>query len=209
MPPALGRDAFHCPYCHVYADQQWYATVFAQGSQRYSTTTTLEDFQVSKCAHCQQHSLWQEQSLVVPLSNSAPAASEDMPEDVLADYREAADVFARSPRASAALLRLAVQKMCVALGKSGKNINDDIAALVRDGLPARIQKALDVVRVIGNNAVHPGEISIEDKPETAQALFGLLNLITDAMITQPRQIDELYGALPKGAREQIDKRDGR
>jgi len=132
-----------------------------------------------------------------------------MPEDVLADYREAADVFARSPRASAALLRLAVQKMCVALGKSGKNINDDIAALVRDGLPARIQKALDVVRVIGNNAVHPGEISIEDKPETAQALFGLLNLITDAMITQPRQIDELYGALPKGAREQIDKRDGR
>ena len=39
---------------------------------------------------------------------------------------------------------------CGHLGESGKNINDDIAALVKKGLNLMIQQSLDVVRVIGN-----------------------------------------------------------
>ncbi|HWS85132.1 MAG TPA: DUF4145 domain-containing protein [Ktedonobacteraceae bacterium] len=90
-----------------------------------------------------------------------PHPSTDMPEDVAKDFNEARSVFSGSPRSSAALLRLAVQKLCKCLGQSGKKINDDIAALVKAGLTPRVQKALDIVRVIGNNAVHPGEIDLE------------------------------------------------
>jgi Domain of unknown function (DUF4145) len=64
-----------------------------------------------------------------------------------------------------------VQKLCVRLGGGGANLNDDIGLLVQSGFPVQIQHALDVVRVIGNNAVHPGEISVDDNPEIAQALF--------------------------------------
>jgi hypothetical protein len=95
----------------------------------------------------------------------------------------------------------------VNLGGAGKNINEDIAKLVQDGLPTKIQQALDVVRVIGNNAVHPGLITIDDNPEVVLALFKLVNLIVEDMITQPAQVRTMFDALPNTIKEQIEKRD--
>lgn len=71
----------------------------------------------------------------------------------------------------------------------------------------RIQKALDIVRVIGNEAVHPGQIDLRDDTETASKLFNVINLIVDTMITQPRSIDELFQSLPESNRNEIEKRD--
>ncbi len=112
-----------------------------------------------------------------------------------------------SPRGAAALLRLVIQKLCKHLGQNGVDLNADIANLVNQGLSPKIQKALDVVRVIGNEAVHPGQIDLNDNPEMASKLFVLVNLIVDAMITQPKQINDLYRSLPESKRKAIDARD--
>ena len=112
--------------------------------------------------------------MVFPESSIAPLPNEDLPPDCMKDYSEARAIVEKSPRGSAALLRLSVQKLAVHLGGDGKNINDDIAHLVKNGLPVRVQQALDVVRVVGNNAVHPGEMNIDDQPKTALALFSLI-----------------------------------
>jgi hypothetical protein len=74
-------------------------------------------------------------------------------------------------------------------------------------MPEQIQQALDIVRVVGNNAVHPGTIDLSDDDKTAQQLFGIVNLIAVSMITQPKRIKELYEALPGDARKAIEKRD--
>lgn len=74
-------------------------------------------------------------------------------------------------------------------------------------MPEKIQKALDSVRVIGNNAVHPGQIDLKDDTDTAISLFKLLNMIVEIMITQPKKVDEIYGKLPTSAKEAIKKRD--
>ena len=66
---------------------------------------------------------------------------------------------------------------------------------------------MDAVRVIGNNAVHPGEIDLKDDRETATALFELLNMIVEVMITQPKKVDQIYDKIPQGAKEAIEKRD--
>jgi hypothetical protein len=124
------------------------------------------------------------------------------------DYREAASVVGRSPRAAAALLRLCVQKLCKQLGLPGKKIDDDIAELVRRGLDPEIQRALDTLRVTGNAAVHPLQMDITDDRSTALALFSLVNYIADRMITHPIKLNKLYEALPAGARDAIKRRDG-
>jgi len=93
------------------------------------------------------------------------------------------------------------------LGQKGKNINDDIGALVKAGLPVQVQKALDVCRVVGNNAVHPGEIIFDEDNQVVNTLFGLVNFIVDNQITQPKQLAAMYDALPEKARDGIEKRD--
>jgi len=65
------------------------------------------------------------------------------------------------------------------------------------------------VRVIGNEAVHPGTIDLRDDRTTANKLFKLVNFIAHKMITEPREIDEIYGSLPEDKKDGIRKRDGK
>jgi hypothetical protein len=102
-------------------------------------------------------------------------AHPDTPDTVKVDFDEARSVFGRSPRSSAALLRLSIQRICIHLGLPGKNLNEDIGKLVAAGLPIEIQQSLDIVRVVGNNQVHPGTLDVRDDPETAEHLFELVN----------------------------------
>jgi len=145
--------------------------------------------------------------MVYPGLSIGPLPVEDMPKDVKEDFIEARDIVGASPRAAAALLRLALQKLMPHLEEKGKNLNDDIANLVKKGLPVRIQKALDIVRVIGNNAVHPGELDLRDDAQTAIALFELLNMIVELLITQPKKLTDLYDKIPDSTKEAIRKRD--
>lgn len=132
-----------------------------------------------------------------------------MPPDMLTDFLEAREVFPDSPRASAALLRLAVQKLCIHLGEEGKNLNNDVAALVRKGLPVTYQQALDTARVTGNNAVHPGELSGGDTAAIARSLFDIVNWTVEATVTRPDAIAREYAKLPAGAKRAVQERDGR
>ena len=145
--------------------------------------------------------------MIYPEDSGVQPPNPDLRDDIKEDYLEAKGIANKSPRGATALLRLSIQKLCEQLGEKGKNINNDIANLAKKGLPPKIQQALDIVRVIGNNAVHPGQIDIRDDRDSAMKLFELINLIADVMITQPKQVEKLYESLPKSKREAIQKRD--
>jgi hypothetical protein len=164
---------------------------------------------VAYCENCDEYSLWHEDRMLYPSGGTGPLPNPDLPRDIKEDYEEARSIASLSPRGAAALLRLAIQKLCKHLGESGKDINADIANLVKKGLSQKVQKALDVVRVVGNNAVHPGQIDLKDDAATVEELFGLVNLIAEVMITQPKHVDQLYDSLPESQRKAIEKRDGR
>jgi Domain of unknown function (DUF4145) len=149
-----------------------------------------------------------ETSVLYPTTNlaSIPPPSPDMPEEVTNDYNEARAIFGNSPRSSAALLRLALQKLCKHLGEPGESLNDDIGALVAKGLSRQIQHALDIIRVIGNNAVHPGVIDLHEEKETVFKLFEIINFTVNQMITQPQEIARIYNKLPEGPKKAIEQR---
>lgn len=167
----------------------------------------LYNAHVTKCYNCKDVALWLGRDLIYPKRGEAPPPNIDLPEEILADYREASTILDLSPRGAAALVRLCIQKLCKHLGQPGNNINADIKALVAAGLDSRIQKALDAVRVIGNNAVHPGSMDLSDDRATAESLFRLLNLIAEKMISEPKHVDEVYALLPPGALAAIEARD--
>jgi Domain of unknown function (DUF4145) len=203
VPPTFGAEAFNCPQpgCGAYAHQTWAELGYSRGGWHSSQAV------ISTCQRCGGDGYWLRERLVDPPNAPAPLPHGEMPEPVQKDYMEAREVVATSPRSACALLRLALQKLCAELGQPGKNINADIGALVSDGLPAGVQQALDALRVIGNNAVHPGELDLSDDTETALALFDVMNYIVDQRIAQPKRLEALYDKLPEGAREAIAKRD--
>lgn len=151
--------------------------------------------------------MWKKAELVWPVGLGGPAAHPLMPAKVLEVYEEARSIARQSPRSSAALLRVALERLVADL-TNGKKLNEGIGQLVDEGLPTSIQRAMDVLRVWGNNALHPGEIDVSDNPQTVEALFKLLNIIVEERIARPAEIDSLFSALPTGALEAIERRDG-
>lgn len=181
---------------------------FIDGKETYCHDD-VNNVWISRCFNCNELAVWIVGQMVFPKRGEAPPANPDLPPEIARDYDEASSILDLSPRGSAALIRLAIQKLCKFLDQPGDNINADIKALVAGGLDTRVQKALDAVRVVGNNAVHPGQMDIQDDRATAESLFKLLNLIVEKMISEPKHVDEVYDALPESARKAIEKRDGK
>lgn len=213
-PATLNSTSFNCPLCGAFANQEWLVTEGRNKPRAQSGAPTsskyIREVEVVECFHCKKHTVWVDDKMIYPSSGTAPLPNPDMPEDIMRDYNEARSILELSPRGAAALLRLAIQKLCKHLGESGENINSDIANLVKKGLPEKLQRALDIVRVVGNNAVHPGQIDLVDDTTTAGKLFVFVNIICDILITQPKNIDDSYeNTVPENLKQAIDKRDGR
>ncbi|MXX95297.1 MAG: DUF4145 domain-containing protein [Gammaproteobacteria bacterium] len=230
-PPSTSLHAFNCPHCKVYAQHYWFQ-VWVKGIsndapgqwleipkeketlprlvlQEWDTNTRIEaqDLFIGRCHHCKQLTVWIKDVMIYPALGTAPQPNEDLSADIRQDYEEAASICLRSPRGAAALLRLAMQKLCGELGLSGETLNENIGEFVKKGLDQKVQKAMDYVRVTGNDAVHPGQIDLNDNPEIAGKLFDLVNVVAQAMISQQKMVEEMYESLPEVKKDQIKQRD--
>lgn len=181
--------------------------IFVDKKNSEVVTLTVTNVNLSQCFNCAMVAVWVHDRLIYPKTKIEVFPNPDLPADIAKDFEEAREIVDSSPRGAAALLRLCVQKLCRHLGQPGKNIDDDIAALVRAGLSPLIQKSLDIVRVIGNESVHPGTINLNDDRSTALRLFEIVNAIADALITHPKSVEVIYQRLPEAKRRAIERRD--
>jgi hypothetical protein len=173
----------------------------------------------AKCAHCGDLSIWEisgsghstTHRMVYPPARLGVPPHPEMPARPLELYLEAQDVAARSPRAAAALLRVAVDVLLreVVEGAGRKSLNDVIGMAVAAGLTPAVQQALDVLRVIGNDALHPEAIVLDEQDPDAKvaSLSKLMNVVVEQMVASPRLAREMLDTLPSGAREGIARRD--
>lgn len=237
MNDFYGEKSFACPHCSVFAQQSWYQVQFKNENSvdeyggfvlneyyaikegvdffYYEDEYLKEDNVVAfcMCQSCKKYSLWLEHRLVYPQKSLIPNARNSMPDDVKKLYQEASDVFIYSPRASVALLRLALEMLLPHLGAKKGSINNMISQLVIERKAiGNIKEAMDTLRIIGNNAVHPGEIIFEENDEeyqnqTAISLFKILNYIVVETIESDAMISNLYSQLPEKALKGIENRD--
>lgn len=235
-PPSIYTTAFNCPHCGAFAHQEWFHLRIYQDSNagwapgvaysvlgaRPSNTRIaltphvsirdklefLENAWLSFCAQCKVPSVWLGENLIHPSINGLPLAAADMPDEVKELYDEAASVFPISPRAAAALIRLSLETLCSHLNAGSGTLNQKIGNLVSAGLSEDIQRALDSIRIIGNEGVHPGLINLNEEARLVASAFSLVNLIVDDLITRGRRVQEIYDALPESARDGVRRRDG-
>ena len=220
---AGNSKAFQCPVCSGFSSHLWtYNPIDINKDYNESIKFII----IAQCQACNQFSIWITNeirisssglvlytsgatlTLIFPnVAEGIPEPNSDMPDDVKEIYIEAGEVLNISPRASAALSRLAIEKLVAHLNAQGKDLNTQIGSLVSKGMPIEIQQMLDSVRVIGNNAVHPGQIDIKDNKELALSLLSFINLIVDNRITQPKKILDTYNLLPESYRNSIERRD--
>lgn len=220
VAPIFKGTAYHCPHCNAYSHMLWGHLT----SNRRKGPSKDIPFICATCSCCNEENIWlvtkisnsdfsllhtgQSGRMVYPTQTSAPAPSDDMPDDIKKDYLEAASIYQKSPRGAVALLRLGLQKLCVHLGGEGKNINADLAKLAEDEVVSKkLIKSADIIRIVGNNAVHPGTISDDDFEDVSFKLFALINMIVQQGITEPKEVDNMFGSLPEGPRQAAENRD--
>lgn len=210
----MGASAsFVCPYCAAFAQHLWGTVgklnlVFAGNTFSSRSIYDGEILVVACCQVCKREAVFLNRKLIAPNKVDAPLPSADIPQEIASDFEEARQIAHTSPRGAAALLRLAIQKLCPILGATKSEINAAIGELVLAGkITADLQRALDSVRVIGNEAVHPGVMDLQDDLPTVLSLFHLVNFVIEKGITEPKKIAEIYGSLPPNKLAGIVNRD--
>lgn len=213
--PRFRAKSFVCPMCGTQAEQTW--TDVWTGSKYGESDYRKERkaYAEVKCYACNKLAMWHQddkgERMVWPPAVQGPPSNDDLPDTVRNLYDEARAVEGISPRSAAALLRTATEVLLrEQIGKPDVRLNDAIGQLVSEGrLSPDIQKASDLLRLTGNDAVHPHAIQLTgDTGATGLSLFDLLNLVADELITRPKRIAAMYEALPAGKREHIAQRDG-
>lgn len=184
----------HCPYCHAYCG-------FSCRRILSDIPSEFDDNRLIKgtCPACNKNALWlvnsEKESLLFPdVPAFTPEPNPDMPENIKQIYTEACNVLKYSPRASAALSRLAIDTLTKSFSNK-KTLNDRIKDMASTDLPEKIIKSLNIVRVVGNNAVHLGKIDLTDNTDLALSLLELLNIIVEKFISEPKKINDIFNKL--------------
>ena len=235
VEPRMRQAAYTCPYCGVLAQQDWNPVAVGETAHQYRTEgpnarqehggaeegwpreegvgmniikgAQREGAWMGRCENrdCRKETLWVGGEMVIPRRRVGPPNHGEMPDEVRELYREAGLIAEASPRAAAALLRKATERLCNRLTDTNKNLSDTITALKKGRkISTETLKAMHMLRLIGNDAVHATEaINFDEHPEMADGLMRLLNRIVQEAISEPREAEELLGSLPAGIREKV------
>jgi hypothetical protein len=230
--PSHNFNAFNCPHCHDFQNHSWYDVTWESKKDEMHCSdfeNQLGEIEADsyskfhknflKMAHCQkcaEYSIWQNEIMIYPDDTGIDPPNPDLNDDIKTDYLEAASIVNKSPRGACALLRLAIEKLCdYFLKQNNKSIelskydlNAKINLLSGQDLTTtrakRLLTQLQLIRIIGNEAVHPGEMDLRGDQKTATELFPFINMIAEEMITAPKKEKEMLYNLPKNKTQEIN-----
>lgn len=165
----------------------------------------VQNVSISYCFNCNEICLWVVDQMVWPRCATGPEPKLHASPEVRRETEAASHMLDASPRGAAAFLRLATEKLCKELGGSEESAKPEMAPLCQDEVDARVQRVLDAMRIIESNAVPPDHVGVGDTRATAETLSGLVNLICEKMIMEPRHLQALYAKVREGAQNGIEQ----
>lgn len=144
------------------------------------------------------------QTLIRPRGIARSPIPTEVPEEYIADYKEACIVLQDSAKASAALSRRSLQHL---LREKASTKNKDLADQIQEvidnrSLPFELSEALDAVRNIGNFAAHPVKSKstreiVEVEPGEAEWNLEVLEQLFEHYFVRPAILQRKKEALNK------------
>ncbi|PZO60211.1 MAG: hypothetical protein DI639_05400 [Leifsonia xyli] len=172
----------------------------------------------SRCTveSCQRYCLWLGDELKYPANGSSalPLPAAAMPAEVRDLYEEAALVFGVSRRAGAALARATLEALLRHVDpNAGKANLDERMARMEGRLSTTLWDTLDLVRHVGNKALHvsgaPDEAVIlvldEADSDVGPALFEIINDVVDETIVKEQKRARLANLIPSSVRDGVER----
>lgn len=164
-----------CPHCQIDFHDLWETKAIMYNSSILhlnirNPTAGLWHYKTCYCSSCggsiikiclsdiQGRDVWSK--IVQPQSAARGKDVSDVPENLVADYKEACDVVSISAKASAALSRRCLQNILNANGYTGRDLSKQIDAVLNEmdpkkAIPPKLRDTIDSVRNFGNFSAHP------------------------------------------------------
>lgn len=218
--PTLNGEAFDCPTCRAFANQQWTNLMqlglglepFHDGPDGSGAWTAAQ------CARCREWSVWRDERMMFPASGPAPAPHRDMPSEARSLYEEARAVVGISRRAGTALARAALERLLKSLDADAGHVN--LATRIERVLPkvpAPLGQMLTVIRVAGNASLHVADeaddvlVLVLDPEETqiVDLIFASINDLVEEWVTKPKRVAALYSRVPAPIRVRAEEAQAR
>ncbi len=162
---------------------------------------------IAFCQHCNGFTLWLGNAMIYPRVGEAPPPHEDMPPRIRELYDEARGVLPASPRASAALLRVALEGLLEEAGYRQGRLADRLEKAREDGkLSADTYNLAETLRYAGNAAAHyePWKIDPSEGKEDREMfyhLFDFVNEVTEELIAKPKRLGEMARKIDEKVRK--------
>ncbi|WP_436867355.1 DUF4145 domain-containing protein [Mammaliicoccus sciuri] len=163
-----------------------YKSLFQGASDSLDAYTNL--FYFENCEVCQGACIYDANTgmKIHPTTSNIKEPNKDMPINIKDLYNEASSVFELSPRSSLAIIRLALDLLCIELGaKENDNLFNKVEWLYNENvIDSELKELAHGVRGLGNGAVHPRNIDEEINKDDAIIVFELMNIIVQEKITK-------------------------
>ena len=161
----------------------------------YEKNIVFDDVYVTVCHHCEKPTIWLDdnQTLkpILPSDNQYPSPSDKMPQEVKDVYNQAGSIADKSPRAANAMLRSAIEELMRIIVETPGDLNQMIEDAYKNNIiTAHIKESLHSIRLLGNNALHPNQIRIEDDVDTND-IFNIINHIVDVTLHHSEVIENI------------------
>lgn len=147
---------------------------------------------------------WDNATIIYPRFNSLPPCNTDAPNQARKLYREAAEVYGLSNRASAALIRVALE----ALLQDVFQTTDKLYKIIEDQkvFLGDFYATAHALRLIGNDGAHPEPEAIdldEDVSDIVESLFLLFNELTDDLVSRKKRHVAAMAAIAQKSGKEI------
>lgn len=225
LDPVFKADAFTCPYCGVFAKQDWIdveslhdinpyshsGPPFISLKEKYSGNPSGEkdrdfhflEWSFSTCQQCKDSAVWVKEKLIYPKPKERPFNLPEVPRKLWDDYQQACLIVQASPPASAAMSRRCLQGILRDQGFKARSLAKEIGqAIESKSLPSYIVESIDAIRNIGNFAAHPSKDLETDKivevePGEAEWNLDVIEALFDFYYVQPTILEKKRKALNK------------